>query len=177
MLYWPSMITIFPQDKPNRQQQRLSSMSTAAGDDVRLRVSCPTAAPSPASASPSSSTLRRSAGLAGSSPPGDTTPTTAKAPARSPWGETSERPTTPRCAPSCMRSSSPATRWGRPAVSPTDSSPSVCCISMMRRTWFWSSMTTWWRWAAAVTDRLCTSCTFSQWDNEGWEDGGLLELI
>ena len=95
-----------------------------------------TATPSPASGSLSLLTSRRSAGRAGSSPRGVTTPTTARAPVRSRWGEASKPPTTPRCAPSCTRSSSRATKWERPAACPTDSSPSACCTSTKRRTWF-----------------------------------------
>lgn len=130
------MFILFPQGKLNLQLQHLSSRTTAAEGGAELQISYPTAAPSPASASPSSLTLRRSAGRAGSSLPGVTTPTTAKVPARSRWEETSERPTTPLCAPSCTRSSSRLTKWRHRAVCLTDSSPSVCYILMMRRTWF-----------------------------------------
>nr|XP_020441663.1 bone morphogenetic protein 2-A-like isoform X2 [Monopterus albus] len=122
--------------KSNLQPQHLSSRTTAAESDVHLRASRPTIGPSPASGFPSSLTLRRLAGQAGSSLHGDTTPTTAKAPVRSHWQAASGQPTTPQCAPSCMRSSSLATKWEPPAVYPTGSSPSVCYILMMRRTWF-----------------------------------------
>lgn len=127
---------LFLQDKPNLQQQQPSYTSTAAGDGVHLPAFCPMAAPSPAGGFHSLWTLRRLAGPVGSSLRGDTMPTTAKAHARSPWGGISERPTMPQCAPSYTHSRSLATKWEPLAVFPTDSSPSVCYILMMRRMWF-----------------------------------------
>lgn len=128
---------IFPQDKPSLQLQHMSSRTTtAAGGDVHLQVSHLTVTSSPARGFPFLLILRRSAGPAGSSLPEGTTPTTARAPARSHWEETSEQPITPQCAPSCMHSSSLAMKWEHLVVCPTDSSLSACYILMTRRTWF-----------------------------------------
>lgn len=125
-----NQVSMLPQEKLHLQQN-ISPRTTSAGGDVR-----PQSDLSPASGFPSLLTLMRSAGRGGSSPPADTTPTTAEAPARSRWAAPSEPPTTPRCAPSCTRSNSPATTWERRAAFPTDSSPSVCCTLTTRRTWF-----------------------------------------
>ncbi|KAG7226477.1 hypothetical protein INR49_003797, partial [Caranx melampygus] len=57
------------QQQQQQQQQYLSIMTTAAEGDAHLQGSYPTATPSPASGFPSSLTLRRSAGRAGSSLP------------------------------------------------------------------------------------------------------------
>lgn len=160
---------LFQQNKTKEKDPLPSSTTAAAEPAVHLQMSGPVTTPSPVNGFRSLLTSRRSAGLAGSSPPAVTMLTTAPAPVRSLWGATSEPPTMPLCAPSCTHSNSPAT-LGRPAAFPKDSSPSVYCTSMMRRTWSWSSMTIWWRWAAAVTDWLCTSCTFKYWDRGRQEE-------
>lgn len=125
----------FQQNQPREQDPLPSSTRAAAEPDAHLQSSCPVATPSPANGFRSSLTSRRSAGPVGSSPPAVTTLTTAPARVHSRWGGTSKPPTMPQCAPSCTHSNSPVT-WGRPAASPTNSSPSAYCTLMTRRTSF-----------------------------------------
>lgn len=159
---------IFQQNEHKEQHPLPWFTTVAAGPGVHLQIYGPATTPSPASGFHSLLTSRRSAGPAGSSPPAVTTLTTALARVHSRWGATSKPPTMPRCALSCTHSNSPV-MWGRPAASLKNSSPSAYCTSMTRRTWFWSSMTTWWHSAVAVTDWLCASCTFKDWDR-GWQE-------
>lgn len=101
--YLSPMVILFQQVRSSLQQRCLNSLATPAGGAAPPRGFQPKVTPSPATGCPSSLTSTRSAGPAGSSPPAVTTPTTARAPAHSHWGATSEPPTTPRYAPSCMR--------------------------------------------------------------------------